>query len=130
MNILMNLLWIFLGGGILLFLEYVVSGILLCVTIIGIPFGFQCFKLAIFALAPFGSEATESSPPSGCLSVIFNILWILLGGIWIAVTHLVLALVFAITLIGIPFALQHMKMAGLAIAPFGKKIGPAQSHSH
>ena len=125
MNFLLNLLWIILGGGIILFFEYLLSGVALCITIIGIPFGIQCFKLAFFALMPFGAEATESSPGGGCLSVAFNVLWILLGGIWIAITHLGLALVFAITIVGIPFAVQHVKMAGLAISPFGKRIGKA-----
>ncbi|MBN2530931.1 MAG: YccF domain-containing protein [Deltaproteobacteria bacterium] len=123
MTFLLNLLWIVFGGGIILFIEYLLSGIALCVTIIGIPFGVQCFKLAIFALAPFGSEAVEASPGGGCLQVIFNIIWILLGGVWIALTHLALAVLFAITIIGIPFAVQHMKMAGLALTPFGKVIG-------
>jgi uncharacterized membrane protein YccF (DUF307 family) len=128
MSILLNLLWMILGGGIILFLEYVLSGIGLCVTIIGIPFGIQCFKLAFFALVPFGSQAMEASPQSGCLSVIFNVIWILWGGIWIALTHLVLALLFAITIIGIPFAVQHVKMAGLAISPFGKRIVSTARH--
>ena len=122
MRFLLNLLWAILGGGLILFIEYLLSGLLLCVTIIGIPFGVQCFKLAFFALAPFGSQAKESASASGCLSVLFNTIWILLGGVWIAVTHLGLALITAITIIGIPFAVQHVKMAGLAITPFGKNI--------
>jgi len=122
MNLLLNILWIILGGGIILFIEYVIGGLTLCITIVGIPFGLQCFKLAIFALAPFGSKVEESADAGGCFPVFFNILWILLGGIWIAVTHLILALVYAITIIGIPFAIQHFKMAGLAITPFGKVI--------
>ncbi len=122
MNLLLNILWIIFGGGIVLFFEYILSGVALCITIIGIPFGLQCFKLAIFAIAPFGSRVVETESSSGCLYVFFNILWILLGGIWIAATHLILALVFAITIIGIPFAVQHVKMAGLAITPFGKRI--------
>jgi uncharacterized membrane protein YccF (DUF307 family) len=122
MNLLLNILWIIFGGGLILFFEYILSGVVLCITIIGIPFGLQCFKLAIFAIAPFGSQAVETESASGCLSVFFNVLWILLGGIWIAATHLILALVFAITIIGIPFAVQHIKMAGLAITPFGKRI--------
>jgi len=121
MNIFMNILWLILGGFVL-FLEYILSGIAMCVTIVGIPFGLQCFKLAIFALAPFGAQALDTHASVGCLPVLFNVLWILLGGIWIALTHLVLALIFAVTIIGIPFALQHVKMAGLAIAPFGKHI--------
>jgi uncharacterized membrane protein YccF (DUF307 family) len=119
---LLNILWIILGGGIILFFEYIIGGIFLCLTIIGIPFGVQKFKLAFFALAPFGSKVVESNNPGGCLIVVFNILWIFTFGISIAVTHLILAFLYAITIIGIPFASQHIKMAGLAIAPFGKTI--------
>jgi uncharacterized membrane protein YccF (DUF307 family) len=122
MNLLLNILWIIFGGGIILFIQYILSGIGMCITIIGIPFGIQCFKLAIFALAPFGAHPIDTSASTGCLPVLLNIIWILIGGIWISLTHLVLALVFAITIIGIPFAVQHVKMAGFALAPFGKQI--------
>lgn len=122
MRLLANILWIFLGGGIILFFEYLIGGFLLCITIIGIPFGFQKFKLAVFALAPFGKKVTETPSASGCLSIVFNIIWILCGGIWIALTHIILAVIYFITIIGIPFARQHMKMAGLAIAPFGRRV--------
>ncbi len=105
-----------------MFFEYTIGGLLLCLTIIGIPFGIQKLKLAVFALAPFGKQVTDNPSASGCLAIIFNVLWILFGGFWIAVTHLVLALIFAITIIGLPFASQHVKMAGLAIAPFGRSI--------
>lgn len=119
MNLLANILWIFLGGGIILFLQYLIGGLALCLTIVGIPFGIQMFKLAIFAIAPFGSQVIEKESASGCLFILLNVLWILAGGIWIAVTHVILALLFAIIIIGIPFAKQHMKMARMAIAPFG-----------
>ena len=122
MNLLANILWIFLGGGIILFFEYLIGGLLLCLTIVGIPFGIQKIKLAVFALAPFGRQVHENRASSGCLSVIFNILWILLGGFWIAITHMVFALIFAITIIGIPFARQHVKLASLAVAPFGRGV--------
>ncbi len=122
MSLIGNILWIILGGGIVLFVEYILSGLLLCCTIIGIPFGFQCIKLSVLALVPFGREVRETNPPSGCLSLIMNIIWILFGGIWIAATHLVFALIMAITIIGIPFAVQHMKLAALAFTPFGKEI--------
>lgn len=120
MNLLANILWIFLGGGIILFIEYLIGGLLLCLTIVGIPFGIQKFKLAIFALAPFGQRVYDGDSAAGCLSVIFNILWILCGGFWIAVTHVVFALFFTIIIIGIPFAKQHIKLASMAIAPFGR----------
>jgi uncharacterized membrane protein YccF (DUF307 family) len=121
MTILGNILWIVLGG-LLLFVEYLASGIVLCCTIVGIPFGFQCFKLAVVALAPFGVNIGDAPKADGCLAVLMNILWILIGGIWISLTHLALALLFAITIIGLPFALQHIKLAGLALTPFGREI--------
>jgi uncharacterized membrane protein YccF (DUF307 family) len=127
MNLILNLLWIFLGGGIILFFEYTITGIALCITIVGFPFGFQCFKLAVFALAPFGLGVFETSDVGGCIPTLFNILWIIIGGIWIAVTHLALAIVFAVTIIGIPFARQHIKMAGLALTPFGKRISSVEN---
>lgn len=121
MRSLANVLWCFLGGGIILFFLYLLGALALCITIIGIPFGIQKIKLAIFALAPFGREVKETRSASGCLAILFNILWIVCGGFWLAVTHLALALVFAITIIGLPFAKQHVKMAHLAIVPFGRE---------
>ena len=120
MSLLGNILWIFLGGGIILFFEYLVSGFILCVTIIGIPFGIQCMKLSFLALLPFGKEIRESPRASGCVSTLMNVLWILVGGIWITLTHLVFAVLCALTIIGIPFAKQHLKLASLALTPFGK----------
>jgi len=117
-----NLLWIVLGGGIFIFLEYVIGGVLLCLTIIGIPFGVQCIKLSILGLLPFGQEIVEQRSASGCLATVINILWILCGGIWIALTHLLFACLTAITIIGIPFARQHLKLANLALTPFGKSL--------
>lgn len=121
MSILGNLLWILLGG-FFIFIEYMISGIALCITIIGIPFGFQCFKLAVLSLVPFGREIVDRPTGSGFLRTIFNILWFFIGGIWICLTHLILALLLGITIIGLPFAKQHAKMATLALAPFGKDI--------
>ena len=122
MSVLGNILWIVLGGGILIFLEYLIGGLLLCATIIGIPFGVQCLKLSILGLLPFGKQIAEKESFSGCLSTVMNILWILLGGVWIALTHVVFAFLCAITIIGIPFAKQHMKLASLALLPFGRYI--------
>jgi uncharacterized membrane protein YccF (DUF307 family) len=119
MSAIGNILWILLGGGIALFVEYLIGGILLCVTIIGIPFGVQCIKLSILALLPFGKRVEDTPAASGCLSVMMNVLWILLGGIWIAATHLVFGVLCAITIVGIPFAKQHLKLATLSLAPFG-----------
>lgn len=121
MSILLNILW-FIFGGFLVSLAYILGGILLCITIIGIPFGIQCFKLSILGLAPFGHEIRETEPPGGCVSVIMNVIWILLPGLELAIIHLCLAALFAITIIGLPFAAQHLKMTRLAILPFGFKV--------
>jgi len=122
MSILGNILWIFLGGGIILFLEYLIAGAILCITIIGIPFGIQVFKLSLLALLPFGRRVTEAHSAGGCLSTLMNILWFIFGGIALTLTHAVFALLCAITIIGIPFAKQHMKLAALALTPFGHRV--------
>lgn len=122
MNTLGNILWIVVGGGIFIFLEYLIGGLLLCLTIVGIPFGLQAFKLAGLSLVPFGKEVVPAERGHGCLSTSMNIIWILVGGIWIALTHVVFALIMAITIIGIPFARQHMKLAALSFSPFGYDI--------
>lgn len=121
MNLLMNLLWLLLGG-IFIAIEYLVSSILMMVTIIGIPFGLQTLKLALLALFPFGKEVRSCPHSGGCLSALMNILWIFLGGIWISLTHLAFGVLLCITIIGIPFGMQHFKLAGLALTPFGKVI--------
>ena len=121
---ILNILWFILGGFIIAFL-YVLGAIVLCITIIGIPFGIQCFKLAGLALAPFGREIREKEPPSGALAVIMNIIWIILPGLELAVLHLFLALAFAITIIGLPIAAQHLKMTRLALIPFGFEVREA-----
>ena len=122
MSLIGNILWIVLGGGLFLFFWYIIGGIALCLTIIGIPFGIETFKLGILALAPFGKEVRSSDRSAGCLYILLNIIWLLCGGIWIALTHVVFALLCAITIIGIPFAIQHMKLVSLALSPFGKDL--------
>ncbi len=121
MNLLGNIIF-FIFGGFLIALGYVLGGLLLCLTIIGIPFGIQCFKLAGGVLAPFGREVRDIRSPDSTLSVLLNILWIILPGLELAIMHLVLAFVFAITIIGIPIAAQHIKLLPLALLPFGREI--------
>ena len=121
MNIFMNILWLLLGG-ILTFLEYLIASLLMMITIIGIPFGIQTLKMATLALYPFGKKVQSCPESGGCLNILMNILWIFLGGIWISLSHLALGIVLCITIIGIPFGIQHFKLAGLALTPFGKEI--------
>ena len=117
-----NIIWVVFGG-FMIALEYFVSGFLMMLTIVGIPFGIQAFKLGILALWPFGSKVTESEDAlPGCLNLILNIIWFFVGGLWIALTHLLWGILFSITIIGIPFGKQHFKLIHLAIVPFGKKI--------
>ena len=124
MALLGNLVF-FVFGGFVIFLGYVLGGILLCLTIIGIPFGFQCFKLAGGVFAPFGREVRETDPPGGVVSIIMNVIWIILPGLELAIMHLVLPAVFAITIIGLPIARQHVKLLPMALMPFGHVMRPA-----
>jgi uncharacterized membrane protein YccF (DUF307 family) len=121
MSILMNILWLLLGG-IFTAVEYIITSVGMMVTIIGIPFGIQTLKLSLLALCPFGKRIETTPQSGGCLSIIMNLLWILMGGIWISLSHLVFGIVLCITIIGIPFGKQHFKLAGLALTPFGKRI--------
>jgi uncharacterized membrane protein YccF (DUF307 family) len=121
MNLLGNLIWL-LFGGICIALEYIVSSLVLIVTIIGIPFGFQTLKLATLALWPFGKDTRITEISSGCLSTLMNVIWLLTGGIWICLSHVFFGILLAITIIGIPFARQHFKLATLALTPFGREI--------
>lgn len=121
MNTIGNVLWILLGG-LVIFILYLIGSLILIITIIGIPFGVQTLKMAGLAFMPFGREAVQGERAGGCLYIIMNVLWLLFAGIEIAIIHLVLALIFGITIIGIPFAQQHIKLAYLALVPFGMDI--------
>jgi len=121
MNSIGNFLWLILGGIVIAAIYYLV-GLLMCITVIGIPFGLQLFKLGTYALWPFGHQLVSGAGEPGCLSIVMNLLWILLGWWEIALIHLVCGLVFCITIVGIPFGVQHFKMALSSIFPFGKEI--------
>ncbi len=122
MRFLLNLLWVVFGGGLVVALEYALGALVLCLTIVGIPFGVQCFKIAALALWPFGKVVDRGPRGQGCLGLSLNILWALVAGVWIFLSHLALAVGLAVTIIGIPFALQHLKLAVLALVPFGAEI--------
>jgi uncharacterized membrane protein YccF (DUF307 family) len=121
MNTIGNLLWL-LFGGLFSAAGYVVGGFVLCLTIIGIPFGLQCFKLASFVLWPFGRVAIDTNSNDGCLMLLLNIIWIICGGIWVALNHIIFGFILFITIIGIPFARQHFKLVEISLMPFGKTI--------
>ncbi|MDE6078056.1 MAG: YccF domain-containing protein [Muribaculaceae bacterium] len=121
MNILLNIIWVVFGG-LMIAVEYAISSVAMMLTIIGIPFGIQTIKLAQVALWPFGTDITSDGWPSGCLAGIMNIIWWFVGGFPIALTHLVWGLLFCITIVGIPFGMQHFKLMKLALFPFGKTV--------
>ncbi|MCQ2595476.1 MAG: YccF domain-containing protein [Treponemataceae bacterium] len=117
-NFLMNLLW-FVLLGCLAGIVWIIIGLLWCITIVGIPVGIQCFKLAGLAFWPFGRDVEFGEKAS---SFLLNILWLIFGGFELALTFMVVGAVFCITVVGIPFGLQWFKLAKLALMPFGAKI--------
>lgn len=124
MRVLGNIIW-FVFGGLVSGLAWWAAGLLAAFTIIGIPFSIAAFRIGSFSFWPFGREIidrAEGGEGRKLLILIGNIVWILLGGIWLALGHLLLALLLAITIIGIPFAVQHLKLARLSLTPYGKEI--------
>lgn len=121
MNAIGNLIWLIFGG-FLSAIGYFMGGFILCITVIGIPFGLQCFKIGFMVLMPFGSKVVSDSSNTGCLSVIFNIIWLFSGGLYTALMHLLFGFLLSITIIGAPWGRQHFKLIELSLMPFGKRI--------
>ena len=118
MTIIGNILWIILGG-LLSALSWAITGLLWCITIIGIPVGVQCFKIAGLSLCPFGKEVRYEG---GAVSFIVNVFWFLFGGLFIALSSFVWGVILYITIIGIPFGKQFFKLAKLGLCPFGAEV--------
>ena len=121
MSLLGNVIWLIFGGFIA-GLGYILGGLATCLTIVGIPFGIQSIKIGFATFAPFGKDIVELDNANSTLSIIFNIIWIVLFGWELAIAHLVSAFILAITIIGIPFAKQHIKLIPLAFLPFGREL--------
>jgi uncharacterized membrane protein YccF (DUF307 family) len=122
MRLVLNLLWLILSG-IWFFIAYVLAGIVMCLLIITIPFGLASFRLAAFVLWPFGRTVVPR-PTAGAASMIGNVLWFVLIGLWMAIGHLISGVLLCLTIIGIPLGLGNFKLAAVAIAPLGKEIVP------
>lgn len=120
MSLIGNLIWI-LCGGLIGALLWTIAGVLCTITIIGIPLGLQCFKIAALTLAPFGKEVETGN--LGAVNLLANIIWILVLGWELCVFHFVTGILLSITIIGIPFGKQHFKLAALALLPFGARLG-------
>lgn len=121
MTLIGNIIWLIFGG-LLAGLVYILGGLVLCVTIVGIPFGIQCIKIGAATLAPFGKEVVELPGANSLLRVLFNVLWALFVGWALVCSHLVWAGVLALSIVGIPFAVQHIKLIPLALFPFGRDL--------
>ena len=121
MRVIGNVLWLILGG-LAMAVGYAIAGVVMFVLIITIPFGVQAFKLAGFALWPFGRVMAETPDTGAITRTIGNVLWVILAGWWLALGHLFWAVLLAITIIGIPFAVANLKLAGAALVPFGRSV--------
>ncbi len=131
MSLLLNILW-FILGGFAAGLAWFLGGVLLAITIVGLPWAAAAFRIGVFAFAPFGSRVVDrrmltgrDDLGTGALGVVLNVLWFLFAGWYIALAHVVIGAAQCVTLIGIPFGLQHFKLALIALAPVGKSIAPA-----
>ena len=125
LSFLLNILWLIFGG-LAAALAWVIAAAIMAITIIGLPWAFAAMRIALYTLLPFGHEI-RSRPDSGMLSLLGNIIWFVLAGWWLAIAHLILAVALAITIIGIPFAWAHLKLAGASLFPVGKEIVPRGS---
>jgi uncharacterized membrane protein YccF (DUF307 family) len=132
-SFLLNLLWIVFGG-LAMALGWAIAGVIMAITIIGIPWARAAINIAKYALLPFGSKAVSRSEytgqediGTGPLGAIGNIIWLVLAGWWLALGHLIFAVILFISIIGIPFGWAHLKLAGLALWPIGKEIVPADA---
>ena len=125
LRLILNLLWLVLGG-LWMALGWLLAGIVMLILIITIPFGLQAIKIAGFALWPFGRTLVKRGD-AGAPSVIGNVIWFLLAGWWLALAHLITALLLAITIIGIPLAAAHIKLVPISLTPFGREVVPIDS---
>ncbi len=121
MSALGNLIWLIFGGFIAGAI-YILGGLLLCVTIVGIPFGIQTMQLGVATLTPFGKEVKQNEKAGGLLSLIFDVIWLLIAGWEIALAHLIGGVILGITIVGIPFAKQHFKLIPVALFPFSYRL--------
>jgi len=130
-SILLNVLWLLIGG-LYMAAAWVLAGVIMAITIVGLPWARAAFNIAVYTLLPFGQKAVRrdvltgrADLGTGLLGMIGNLIWLVLAGWWLALGHLLTAIVLALTIIGIPFAWAHLKLAGIALWPIGKAIVPA-----
>lgn len=120
MRVLLNIIWLVLCG-FWMFLAYAIAGVVACILIVTIPFGIASFRIAVFALWPFG-RTIVNDPDAGTPSVVGNVIWFIFAGLWLAIGHLISGILLMITIIGIPLALADFKLIPITLAPLGKRI--------
>ena len=125
MRFLLNVVWLIFGG-LALVAGYLVAGLLCCLFIVTIPFGIAAFRIALYALWPFGRTVVDS-PSAGVGSVVGNVLWLVIAGIWITIGHLIAGVALCVTIIGIPLGLAHFKLMPISLMPLGKEIVPVNA---
>ena len=123
MKTLLNLVW-FIFGGFVLALGYFLAGVVCCLLVVTIPWGIASFRIASYALWPFGRTIVDRGGRIGIPSTIGNVIWILVAGLWIAIGHVATAVAMAVTIIGIPLAIANLKMIPVSLMPLGKEIVP------
>lgn len=121
MKILGNIIW-WIFGGLEAAIGYFSGSLALACTIIGIPIALQTFKIGLLCLWPFGSRVKSTKCPPGCIRIPLNLLWLIFGGLWAWLMHIIFGALLCMTIVGIPWGKQHFKMAGLSLAPFGKEV--------
>ncbi|MCP3944262.1 MAG: YccF domain-containing protein [Desulfobacteraceae bacterium] len=127
MALILNIIWFILGGGLVSWLLWVVLGSLLFLTVVGIPFGFAAFRIAGFAAFPFGRQLVDSRVVGEERVIgtgLANFLWIILAGIWLAISHILVGISLCLTIVGIPFGFAHFRLAAVCFAPLGKRSVP------
>ena len=122
MRFLLNVVWLIFGG-VAIVLGYLVAGLICCLLIVTIPFGIAAFRIALYAMWPFGRTVVDS-PSAGAGSAVGNVLWLLLAGIWITIGHVLAGVALCLTVIGIPLGLAHFKLIPVSLMPLGKEIVP------
>lgn len=124
-----NIIWLFLGPGFASFLFWGLAGVLLAITIVGLPFSFAAFRIAAFSIFPFGQRLVDAADVGDrriAGTTLANILWFVLAGFWLGLFHLIGGIFYCLTIIGIPFGLAHLRLAQVSLAPLGKRVIPAR----
>ncbi|EST30423.1 hypothetical protein N566_21245 [Streptomycetaceae bacterium MP113-05] len=126
MRTLLNVVWLILSG-LWMALGYLVAGVICCILVITIPFGIACFRIAVYALWPFGYRTVQRAGSTGLASGVGNVIWLVVAGIWLTIGHIAAGIAFCATIIGIPFGIAHFKMVPISLMPLGREIVPTTS---